>query len=478
MRPEPAGDWSLRRRLLALAALASVLAWACGGVAMYLAARQESAQLYDDRLADFAHTTLSLSGPDIDKARVYGQVVVAHSAAPSTAARYRYQIWSSTGVMLVRSEKAGAQRMYVKAGAAGFTDATDSDERIRVFSEFGADGAVEINVAEPLRMRSGLLGNFYGNLIPAALLSVLVLVGMNAWVVRWVIRPLEESAEQMVQRSPDDLEPLQIWNPPVELMPLLKSINILFDRFGHALSNERGFTASAAHELRTPLAALRTQAQVALRSREPSEVQASLHRLIGGVDRASRVVDQLLTLAKLENLSAHDETITPVRLDKVAQECVGEVSALRELQAARIELHLAPAMLYGNGLAIAIMMRNLVDNALRYGGRGARVDVATGIDAEGTWLRVDDSGPGIPEADRHRVFERFYRGGGTQQPGTGLGMSIVRAVLDMHGANVELRDSPLGGLRVSVRFPASMGIRSSRERKFDGNETHWPATQF
>jgi signal transduction histidine kinase len=477
MQPEPQADWSLRRRLLALAALASVMAWICGGIAVFMAARHESAQLYDEGLAEFAQTTLRAAVSQLDGGRALGRVA-AGGVVPTVSKRYRFQIWSAAGALLMRSENASPLPLNTRSGSSGFLDAMVGEEHVRAFIQADVGSGIQIQAAEPLQLRAGFLGKFYGNFIPAALVSLVLLAAMNALVVRWVIRPLEESAEQMVQRSPDDLEPLQIWNPPVELKPLLKSINILFDRFGHALSNERGFTASAAHELRTPLAALRTQAQVALRSREPGEVQAALHRLIGGVDRASRVVDQLLTLARLENLSAHDETISPVRLDKLAQECVAEVSALKDLNVAKIELHLAPAMLYGNGIAVATMMRNLVDNAIRYAGRGARVDVATGIDAEGTWLRVDDSGPGIPEAERQRVFERFYRGGTGSQPGTGLGMSIVRAVLDMHGANVELRDSPLGGLRVLVRFPASMGIKSARERKFEGNDTHWPATQF
>lgn len=273
---------------------------------------------------------------------------------------------------------------------------------------------------------------------------------LAAWIwfaTRRGLAPLDAVAAEVGSRAPERLEPLALTAAPREIRPLLDALNDLFARVERTLDGERRFTADAAHELRTPLAALAAQAQVALRARDAAERDHALAQILAGSQRAGRLVEQLLTLARLE--PAAGLTGDAVDLAVLASEaCVSHGATALEKDVA-LELE-APAHcpLRGNADMLRILLRNLVDNAVRYTPRGGQIRVVVGERAGKPVLEVGDSGPGIPAAERANVLRRFHRLAGQEIEGSGLGLSIVARIAELHGARLELDDGmPVDGLR-------------------------------
>ncbi len=241
---------------------------------------------------------------------------------------------------------------------------------------------------------------------------------------------------------------------PEEVRPLVGSLNDLLARLGEALAAQKAFIADAAHELRTPIAALQLQAQLAERAENEADRHAALEDLKAGVGRAGRTVQQLLTLARQDpDLAARP--FESVALGELARQVVAEHMPLAE--ATDIDVGLAAAddalTVRGDPAALRVLLGNLVENSLRYTPPGGRVDLSVGGIEDQPVLEVRDTGPGIPEEDQTRVFDRFYRGEATHEPGTGLGLAIVKTIADRHGAKLALRNEASGGLRVKVAFP-------------------------
>ncbi|MCL6469990.1 MAG: two-component sensor histidine kinase, partial [Ralstonia sp.] len=242
---------------------------------------------------------------------------------------------------------------------------------------------------------------------------------------------------------------------PDEIRPLTNALNDLLARLGTALAHQRAFVADAAHALRTPLAALKLQLQVADRAENEDERRAAHADLHRGVERMIRLVGQLLTLARQEPGAADTQRAT-VALDAVAADVVAELSPAAVQK--RIDLGIAvesqPASVIGNADALRVLLVNLVDNALNYCPRGARVDVSTAHTPDGgAQLVVEDNGPGIPAEERERVLDRFYRPAQAPTGGSGLGLAIVREIAQAHDATLALEAREGGGLRVVLRFP-------------------------
>jgi two-component system OmpR family sensor kinase len=268
------------------------------------------------------------------------------------------------------------------------------------------------------------------------------------------LAPLEAMSKAVAKRRPNALEPLAERKLPDELQPLARNLNELLARLDAALASQRRFTADAAHELRTPLAALTLQLDLARRATNPHDVAVALDDLESGVARASHVVEQLMTLARVEP-EAMAQQRTACDLVAIAKDAIVARAALAADKG--IDLGLAratPAIVTGDPTSLGILLSNLLDNALRYTPRGGRIDVTIDADASGATLSVADTGPGIPVEARERVFDRFYRGDDVATPGSGLGLSIVKRIVDAHGASIELGDGAEGsGLVVRVRFP-------------------------
>jgi signal transduction histidine kinase len=298
-------------------------------------------------------------------------------------------------------------------------------------------------------------------LILALIATTAALALLNWWMFGRTTRAFDAAARQLQDRAADDHRPIVVDHPPHELRPMLEALNGLLRRFGHALDAERQFTAAAAHELRTALAAVRVQAQVAERARTSKEAHAALVQLGICVDRASRLIDQLLTLVHFDSTPVSPATTTVVRLEVLAARVVSDMSPLLQERGIALTTGLKPVEVIGLEFGLAALVRNLLDNAARYSPQQGNVRVETGELNGEALVAVDDSGPGIPAEERERVFERFYRlqsSSGTD--GSGIGLSIVRSVARAHGARVVLSDSELGGLRATVYLSMTLTQQS------------------
>ncbi len=298
------------------------------------------------------------------------------------------------------------------------------------------------------------------NVIPPMIALVLIVGALLSFALRRGLRPFEAAARSVAERSARSLAPISADDVPAELRPVVSSINGLLSRLSVAFSVQRRFFADAAHELRTPVAALRLQLQLLERSVDDTERREALTDLKAGIDRSQRLIEQFLEVSSGDT-DGDARPMEPVDLSELARTVVAGMS-LKAMHAG-IDLGAngsSGIQLDGHPHQLAVLLTNLIENALRYTPSGGRIDVDISVEHGSPVLRVTDTGPGIPEAERERVFERFYRGEHAREfardaIGSGLGLAIVRAITERHHATIALGTAPGGqGLVVRVAFPA------------------------
>lgn len=444
---------SLQGRLLGLVLAGVVAIWIGVAASLWIDVRHELDELLDAHLAQAAALLVVQHGslPDDDD-EVSPDAPTLHRYARKVA----FQVFHD-GRMVMRSANAPATplREPDDHDDRGFGDATIEGVTWRTFVARGAEADVRVVVAEEGASRSDILrAMLRGALAP--LTVALPLLALAVWIaVRQGTAPLRRLGEQLARRAPDDLRPVALDDAPQEMQPMLDALAALFARIERLLQGERRFTADAAHELRTPIAAIRAQAQVAIAEADDARRRQALAALLAGCDRATRLVEQMLTLARLEAAPAASPA-TPVDLAALARRVVAEAAgpALAKSQALEVDAP-APVALAADETLLAVLLRNLVDNAIRYAPAQAAVRVAVGVAGGRPQLVVEDGGPGLAADECRRLGERFFRVLGTGESGSGLGWSIVRRIAEVQGAAVEVDRSPaLGGLRVAVRWPA------------------------
>ncbi len=337
----------------------------------------------------------------------------------------------------------------------GFSDRQIEGNNWRVYAGYDSLGKVKIIVAELYDIRNKLADDITRS-NAYILLVTYPLFGMLVWIIVGLsLRSVTRVTREISNRASTYLEPVEAANIPVEIKPLVVELNQLFIRLKLAFERNKRFAADAAHELRTPLAALKTQAQVALKASNEVDRDNSLHKVIQSVDRSSHMVAQLLTLSRLGQEEALND-IRPVDLYKVATETIAYLVPIALEKKIEIELASPPSqsIVLGNDIALSILIRNVVDNAIRYTPEGGEIKIAI-IDHDNlVILRVTDTGPGIPVELRERVFERFFRVLGTTAPGSGLGLAIVSQIAELHRAQIMLNTPSNGvGLQFDVAFP-------------------------
>ena len=444
MKHEPKPAPSLRARLTA-ALLLAVLAFAALQAAVtYRTARAETEALFDAQMQRIA---LSLSG-----SLGAGALSDDAPAAETPAAREMIiQIWRADGVMLYRSPQG---RLLPPQTVIGFSDTVAGGEPYRIYALRTATQVVQ--VAQQTEARGRMAGQLaLRAVLPVALLAP-VLMLIVWWVVGRAIGPIERVRRQVAARRPDDLAPLPTAGLPAEVRPLVGEMNGLLTRLSDAWDALTHFTADAAHELRSPLAALRLQAQSLQRAPDDATRAIASERLLAGIDRATRLVEQLLALARQEGAGEGAELVS-LDLTALARNALAdaEPEAARHAIALTLDAPTAHVVLRADEAALAVLLRNLLGNALRHTPPGGQVRVGVREEASVIDLTVEDSGPGIAPDERARVLDRFYRVPGTPGHGSGLGLAIVRAIAERHGAALTLDASPtLGGLRVMLRWPA------------------------
>ncbi len=438
---------SLRARLL-LGTLGGVLLlWLVATAAVWNAASHELDELLDGHMVEVAALLATHAQDDNDED--------AMAQAPrlrTSAKRVMWQIWHD-GAIVRRSSSAPATPLGPRERA--FASTQIDDHVWRVFSTGRLAGGDTVMVAERTDDRRDILAAIIRNLLWPLLLALPALAVLVVLSVRLSLSPLARIGAALQRRAPLALDPLRADLAPREVLPLVAAINELFGRIRRTIEQEKRFTADASHELRTPIAALRAQAQVALASTDAAQRDEALRATLDSCDRVARLLEQLLTLARLDARDAAPQA-APVDLDALARTVLADAANLTPGRGSDLELDSAGAALVeGEPTLLQVLLRNLVDNALRYSPAGAPVQVQLVRDGDGTTITVEDGGAGLDEAAMARLGERFFRAAPGGPSGTGLGWSIVRRIAALHGATVEVgRSAALGGLRVVVRFGA------------------------
>lgn len=438
--PAAPGTHSLRRRLLVSVMAAILIGAVFQGASAYRSALAQADTLFDYHLQQMANSLRG--GPALPGLQM--------DSVPGEDAGYVIQIWSADGTHVFQSSRV----VLPPRAVLGFTDVTHKGTRYRVFSVQTPLQTIQIaqNMDDRLSRARTLAARA---LLPMAIVAPLLMLVLW-WLINRSLAPLERTRQQVAARAADDLTALPEAGLPEEVQPLVQEINLLFGRLHDSFDAQRAFVANAAHELRSPLTALKLQAQSLARTSDPQAQQQAVTRLNQGVDRAIALMQQLLVLARQE--SAHPSTGTRRRIDLLAlsEPIVRELQPLAQARSITLTLHgSAPGWVEGDADGLSILLRNLLENAIKYTPDKGRVTLTVQmLDGRPVWT-VEDSGPGIPDAQRERMFERFVRGEHPQATGSGLGLSIARAIALRHGARLTLGQSQdLGGLSAQVVFPA------------------------
>ena len=456
------GAPSIQRRLLLSMIGVVVAGIAVTGVVVYRQAREEANALFDLQLQQFAAAL-----PVHD----FGALAPRVPTAPEPADDVVIRIWNRFGVFVYSSHPE-----VPLPGRAQFGLTTVGTPRgdWRVFAAPVGDNVLE--VAQPMRVRSALAAEVALRTVLPLLILLPILAGVLWWIVGRGLAPLRRVAGEVAARRPEALDRLSEDALPEEVAPLVASLNRLLADLATARDAQRAFIADAAHELRTPLTALQLQLQVVERADDPESRAVALDALRQGLQRASRLVQQLLALARAEPDAppavtvplagaTSDGTAATVALDALMREAVALHAQLAhdrgiDLGIANRDAPSTDLVVRGDRDALFTLLGNLIDNAIRYTPGGGRVDVAATREGDATVLSIRDDGPGISAAERERVFDRFHRGDAARVAGdtrgSGLGLAIVKRIADRHGARVVLDRGLDGrGLDVQIVFPAA-----------------------
>jgi two-component system sensor histidine kinase QseC len=452
-----------RRLLLTLIGGVSVL-WLVAGLFTYHLTREQVNRLYDQDMIDFGQAALSL----VD---VADAIDPQSSDAMEILARSRKAI---EGLPLIRREATLGYAIWyrgqpllathkpprgIESQPPGFSYLSSGGVNWRVLqmSTPGAD-EVRIWVFENLHYRHKTLHLLlFSALFP--LLLALPLFGVLVWFgVRQGLAPLRSLIEQVHQRGAHSLHPLALSRAPVEVHSLVNELNLLLERLNLALEAERRLTSDAAHEIRTPLASLRTHAQVALRSSDPAAHAHGLQQVSRSVERISSLMEQILLLARLDAEELH-EIFAPVDLRLLAEDAIADLAPQAIDKHIELTLDSQDASLLGVAAWLGVMFANLVGNALRYTPEGGRVAVTLEADENRLTLWVRDNGPGVAPAEQAAIFTRFYRSPSVANSnGSGLGLPIVKRIVEIHHGRISLHDGLDGaGLGVCIELPTTAG---------------------
>ncbi len=450
---------SLQRRVLALVLGAVALVWLASGLITWFDARHELDELLDGHLAQAAALLVAQQVRAVGEEEDDEHDEHRRIDAPSLhryAPRVTFQVWHE-GRLALRSSNAPSAPMVPpgRRFEAGFRTLDLGGTRWRVFAAIGAEHDVQVYVGEQVDARLSILRAVLRSTLWPVAAALPLLALAIWWAVRQGLWPLRLLGRTLAAREARSLEPVVITGAPSEMQPMLSALNTLFVRIGELMESERRFTADAAHELRTPIAAIRTQAQVALGEADDAARAHALRATLEGCDRASRLIEQLLMLSRIE--SGHTLAAESVDLAAVTRQVTAALApaALQKSQRVSLDAPL-PCTVPGDEALLAALVRNLIDNAIRYSPRDATIELRLRREGDVVTLDVEDNGPGLGEADLARIGQRFFRVLGTDAPGSGLGWSIVRRIAATHRGEVTAGRSPqLGGLAVRLRLPAA-----------------------
>ncbi len=456
---------SIRARLFVILLAATGAVWLSAVWWIQHSTRAEVERVLDARLSEAAQMVSSLiSDRRIDVASA-GPLAL-DLPVPATASDYSRQlscqIWSLDGALLGASASAPSGRL--SPDRTGFADSLVDGEAWRVYTMVNEDLGVRVMVGDRLTVRERLVSDVArGLLLPA--LAILPVLAALIWIsVGRGLAPLDRMARALGARTAEDLGPLSMGPLPREIRPVGAALDGLFARVAEAREREKSFTAFAAHELKTPLAGIKTQAQIAAMAPDEPTRQQALARIETGVARTDRMVRQLLELAAVDGAPREGGEITDMTylVTDVAQEAQRFASE----KGIRISLGRMPELVCRavDPVLPAVALRNVVENAVLASPPGGEVEITGAVEDGRITLSVLDRGPGIPETDRRLVTERFFRGANASSAGSGLGLSIAQAALERLGGRIYFEARPGGGEIVRITLPCARTAMPPDER--------------
>ncbi|OVZ57387.1 hypothetical protein CDO44_18480 [Pigmentiphaga sp. NML080357] len=450
---------SLRARLL-IAILATMVLTLAGMLFLYRAeVTRERIGERDMALREVAHLTL-LSLPDglenVPPGRSFS--LPGEQRLESNTVQVMFQVWSLAHGHVVLHSPGAPNGPIVGDMREGFSTAMVDGEPWRVYAVSDAGGRIQVQVGKPQAMLNKELHERLTRVLLVLGLLAAMLGVVVAGVVHWSISPVTRLSRLILRRRSTDLQPLPTGALPVELRPLVESFNRLLGRLDETMQSERRFLIDAAHELRTPLAVMTVQTENALCCQDPEQLRAELNKLLATTQRSARLSEQLLDMARLD-ANGHAEAEASVELHTVVSVIARDFETGAAERGQRVSLETETCLVRGQVDPLGILVRNLIDNAVRYSGRNARIAVSCRHEAGNgrgdVLLVVADDGPGVPKSEHRRIFDRFYRVAGTSERGSGIGLSLVAQIAELHAATVEVGTGLYGrGLRISIRFPA------------------------
>jgi two-component system OmpR family sensor kinase len=404
---------------------------------LYVQARGEANRIFDYQMQQLVASLPSQSFAPVSPHRYED---------PGMEKEIVIQIWGENGIRIYQSHERPA---LPQRAELGFSDVRTRDGVWRVYSAL--QGETVVQVAQPLSVRRELAADMALRTV-APLCLLFPFLGLLVWIaVSKGLAPVKHVAAEVQARDASTLSPVADADLPQEIRPLTHALNDLLVRLGRAIDAQRAFIADAAHELRTPLTALKLRIQLAERAEDEAARAAAFTELKQGYERAIRMVQQLLTLARQEPGTSSRQA-RPVDLSALARSVIADFAPAAGMKSIDLGLSAQDGAIEGDAETLRILLNNLIDNAIRYTPVGGRIDVAIVTDASACTLTVQDTGAGIPEGDLERVFDRFYRVAGTGVEGSGLGLAIVKQIADAHHARITLRNTR-PGLCATVVFP-------------------------
>jgi len=443
---------SIRWRLFALLLSATVLVWSAAAVWIYVSTRSDVQRVLDNRLVEAAGMVASLAR---NSAKTL-QAAPGERTLPvetHVGRQLSCQIWTLDGRLVGRS--GSAPTVPLSAGDNGFSERIINGEEWRVYTLVEPEAGLRILVGDNLKVRRNLTADVMAGLLLPALAGIIALAVLLWSAVRKGLSPLRQVAAELAARDPGDTKALTGEQPSHELRPLVNAINGLFDRLEELRATERHFIASAAHELQTPLAGLKAHAQVALAADDATLRDKSLRSIQLSVDRTSRLVEQLLDLAR-EEAEASTTTGGWSTLGTVVRVVKDEMQIDLDRRAVRLELDpkAAGTEVHADEASLTLALRNLIRNAVEHAPEQSRVLVDVADRGSSAAIRVLDEGPGIPPDELSHIRGRFVRGRRAKGPGSGLGLSIVELVAARFKAVLQLANRPDSGLEASLELPS------------------------
>lgn len=453
MKPLSFTSWSLKHRLLATLLALTLALWGSSAAIVYVEAQQESDELFDQSLVETAHLLQSLVENEAREHGLSESITLSMTGSANQRPYLLLQVRDAQQRILYKNNDAPATALAPDS-PDGLSWTTIEGKLWRLCTLWDAPRQIVLVVAEPTSHREDISSRFFYKIVVFGTLLALVAAAAIWWSINRVIQVLQKSAHEVAARTPSDLAQVTLAGAPREVHPLLLAINRLFTRVQQTMEHQQRFTADAAHELRTPLAAIKTNLQVLKRARNDHERDEFISGLSTSVERATRLVDQLLALEKMDPQSGTITAAVAGDLGTLLAERAPHWETQCRQNGLTLKVQISPAPCAFHLDSVCILLRNLVENAVRYTPAAGSIVISCGREGRYAFLQVADSGPGIPLAMQERVFERFFRLAGSQLPGSGLGLSIVQRVAERHGAQIRMGTGLHGaGLSVTVLFP-------------------------